>query len=207
MAAQKGSALLLKATLSGTESTVAGLRSTSMTINGEMVDITTKDSDALVSGGVTKARELLEGGGVSNMAISASGVFTDSALENDIRVRAQKGQIDSYKLVFGDGDNIVGGDLLAKEASPEKPKKDSLPNIIGGITGQLGNIMPIGQSPIVASPFTTATPTSQIDPITFDSANLNKLIEMLTGVPSKPVTAKQDGGLVAAVDEFLASGQ
>ena len=60
MAAQKGSALLLKATLSGTESTVAGLRSTSMTINGEMVDITTKDSDALVSGGVTKARELLD---------------------------------------------------------------------------------------------------------------------------------------------------
>ena len=81
MAAQKGSALLLKATLSGTESTVAGLRSTSMTINGEMVDITTKDSDALVSGGVTKARDLLEGGGVSNMAISASGVFTDEAAD------------------------------------------------------------------------------------------------------------------------------
>ena len=114
---------------------------------------------------------------------------------------------DQQRAGDGDGDNIVGGDLLAKEASPEKPKKDSLPNIIGGITGQLGNIMPIGQSPIVASPFTTATPTSQIDPITFDSANLNKLIEMLTGVPSKPITAKQDGGLVAAVDEFLASGQ
>ena len=109
MAAQKGSALLLKSTpTGGSETTIAGLRSTSMTINGEMVDITTKDSDALVSGGVTKARELLQGGGVSNMSISASGVFTDSALENDIRVRAQKGQIDSYKLVFGDGDNIVG---------------------------------------------------------------------------------------------------
>ena len=109
MAAQKGSALLLKATpTGGSETTIAGLRSTSMTINGEMVDITTKDSDPLVSGGSTKARALLAGGGVSNMAISASGVFTDSALENDIRVRAQKGQIDSYKLVFGDGDNIVG---------------------------------------------------------------------------------------------------
>ena len=109
MAAQKGSALLLKSTpTGGSETTIAGLRSTSMTINGEMVDITTKDSDALVSGGVTKARELLQGGGVSNMAISASGVFTDSALENDIRVRAQKGQIDTYKLVFGDGDNITG---------------------------------------------------------------------------------------------------
>ena len=109
MAAQKGSALLLKSTpTGGSETTIAGLRSTSMTINGEMVDITTKDSDALVSGGVTKARELLQGGGVSNMSISASGVFTDSALENDIRVRAQKGQIDTYKLVFGDGDNIAG---------------------------------------------------------------------------------------------------
>ena len=108
MAAQKGSALLLKATLSGTESTVAGLRSTSMTINGEMVDITTKDSDALVSGGSTKARALLAGGGVSNMAISASGVFTDSTLENEVRERAQKGTIDTYKLVFGDGDNIAG---------------------------------------------------------------------------------------------------
>ena len=108
MAAQKGSALLLKATLSGTESTVAGLRSTSMSINGETVDITNKSSDPLVSGGSTKARELLAGGGVSSMSISAAGVFTDSALENDIRVRAQKGQIDTYKLVFGDGDNITG---------------------------------------------------------------------------------------------------
>ena len=109
MAAQKGSALLLKSTpQGGSEQTLAGLRSTSMTINGEMVDITTKDSDALVSGGVTKARELLAGGGVSNMAISASGVFTDATLENEVRSRAQKGTIDAYKLVFGDGDNIAG---------------------------------------------------------------------------------------------------
>lgn len=108
MAAQKGSALLLKATLSGSESTVAGLRSTSMSINGEMVDITTKDSDPLVSGGATKARALLEGGGVTSMSMTASGVFTDSALENDIRIRAQKGSIDTYKLLFGDGDHIVG---------------------------------------------------------------------------------------------------
>ena len=42
------------------------------------------------------------------MSLTASGVFTDSALENDIRLRAQKGQIDTYKLVFGDGDNISG---------------------------------------------------------------------------------------------------
>ena len=42
------------------------------------------------------------------MAISASGVFTDATLENEVRSRAQKGTIDAYKLVFGDGDNIAG---------------------------------------------------------------------------------------------------
>ena len=34
---------------------------------------------------------------------------------------------------------------------------------------------------------------------------LNKLIEMLTGVPAKPIVSKKEGGLVGAVDEFLAS--
>jgi TP901-1 family phage major tail protein len=112
MAAQKGSALLLKATLSGSLTTLAGLRSTSMTINGEMVDVTTKDSNPLVAGGADKAREILEGGGIRSMSISASGVFTDSALENDIRISAQKGQIREYKLVFGDGDDITGNFLI-----------------------------------------------------------------------------------------------
>ena len=60
MAAQKGSALLLKATLSGSLTTLAGLRSTSMSINGEMVDVTTKDSNPLVAGGADKAREILD---------------------------------------------------------------------------------------------------------------------------------------------------
>tara|TARA_R100000654_G_scaffold49546_1_gene75678 strand:+ start:80 stop:508 length:429 start_codon:yes stop_codon:yes gene_type:complete len=112
MAAQKGSALLLKATLSGSLTTLAGLRSTSMSINGEMVDVTTKDSNPLVAGGADKAREILEGGGIRSMSISASGVFTDSALENDIRISAQKGQIREYKLVFGDGDDITGNFLI-----------------------------------------------------------------------------------------------
>ena len=112
MAAQKGSALLLKATLSGSLTTIAGLRSTSMSINGEMVDVTTIDSNPLVAGGADKAREILEGGGIRSMSISASGVFTDSALENDIRISAQKGQIREYKLVFGDGDDITGNFLI-----------------------------------------------------------------------------------------------
>ena len=44
MAVQKGSAFLLKDNSSGTPQTIGGLRSTSMTINGETVDVTNKDS-------------------------------------------------------------------------------------------------------------------------------------------------------------------
>ncbi len=44
MAAQKGSLVLIKADVSGSQTTIAGLRSSSITLNDEMVDITTKDS-------------------------------------------------------------------------------------------------------------------------------------------------------------------
>ena len=64
MAAGKGSSFLLKDNSTGTPATVGGLRSTSMTINGEAVDITTKDSNAFISSGNDKARDLLQGGGV-----------------------------------------------------------------------------------------------------------------------------------------------
>ena len=44
MAVQKGSSFLLKDNSGGSAVTIGGLRSTSMTINGEMVDVTNKDS-------------------------------------------------------------------------------------------------------------------------------------------------------------------
>ena len=85
MAAQKGSNFLLKENSTGTPATVGGLRSTSMTINGEMVDITDKDSNAFISSGNDKARDILQGGGIRSMSLSASGVFTDSSTENILR--------------------------------------------------------------------------------------------------------------------------
>ena len=71
MAAQKGSAVLIKQTISGTPTTIGGLRSSSLTINEETVDVTSKDSSA--------NRTLLANGGITSMSISGSGVFTDSA--------------------------------------------------------------------------------------------------------------------------------
>ena len=112
MAAGKGSSFLLKENSTGTPATVGGLRSTSMTINGEAVDITTKDSNAFISSGNDKARDLLQGGGVRSMTLSASGVFTDSSTENILRGFAFDGAIQNYDLVFSDGSKISGAFLI-----------------------------------------------------------------------------------------------
>ena len=112
MAAGKGSSFLLKDNSTGTPATMGGLRSTSMTINGEAVDITTKDSNAFITSGNDKARDLLQGGGVRSMSITASGVFTDSSTENILRGFAFDGAIQNYDLVFSDGSKIAGAFLV-----------------------------------------------------------------------------------------------
>ena len=112
MAAGKGSSFLLKDNSTGTPATVGGLRSTSMTINGEAVDITTKDSNAFITSGNDKARDLLQGGGVRSMTLSASGVFTDSSTENLVRGFAFDGAIQNYDLIFSDGSKIAGAFLI-----------------------------------------------------------------------------------------------
>ena len=112
MPAGKGSSFLLKDNSTGTPATIGGLRSTSMTINGEAVDITSKDSNAFISSGNDKARDLLKGGGVRSMTLSASGVFTDSSTENILRGFAFDGAIQNYDLVFSDGSKISGAFLV-----------------------------------------------------------------------------------------------
>ena len=112
MAAGKGSSFLLKDNSTGTPATMGGLRSTSMTINGEAVDITTKDSNAFISSGNDKARDLLQGGGVRSMSFTGSGVFTDSSTENILRGFAFDGAIQNYDLVFSDGSKISGAFLI-----------------------------------------------------------------------------------------------
>ena len=104
MAAQRGKALLLKIDVSGTMTTVGGMRSTSMTLNDEAVDITNKDSGSF--------RELLPAGGIQSMSISASGVFTDSTGENNLRGAAFTGSAVNYDLVFGDGSDVKGAFIV-----------------------------------------------------------------------------------------------
>jgi TP901-1 family phage major tail protein len=84
MAAQKGLDVLMKIDISGTKTTIGGLRSTSITLNDESVDITNKDS--------LGTRTLLAGAGVNSLSVSGSGVFTDSAAEVAVRTSFQAQQ-------------------------------------------------------------------------------------------------------------------
>ena len=77
MTAQKGRDVLVKINVGGSQTTIGGLRSSSVTVNQEMSDITNKSSTSL-------HRELLAGGGVQSVTISGSGVFTDSAAETTL---------------------------------------------------------------------------------------------------------------------------
>lgn len=109
MAAEKGSAFLLK--IGDGESpvgytTVAGLRTTQLSVNGEMVAITSKDSGGW--------RELLSGAGVRSVSVSGAGVFTGSAAETRLRGNALSGTIDDYRLSFEGGETMTGRFLVTR---------------------------------------------------------------------------------------------
>jgi TP901-1 family phage major tail protein len=109
MAAEKGSAFLLKVG-DGAEppayATVAGLRTTQMSVNGEPVNVTSKDSGGW--------RELLSGAGVRSVSVAGSGIFTGSAAETRLKSNALAGLIDDYELSFESGERMRGRFLLTR---------------------------------------------------------------------------------------------
>ena len=109
MAVEKGSAFLLKVGNGGNPvvyTTVAGLRTTQLSVNGEAVAITHKDSGGW--------RELLSGAGVRSVSVSAAGVFTGSAAEARVRASALSGAIDDYRLTFEGGETMTGRFLVTR---------------------------------------------------------------------------------------------
>ena len=108
MAAERGSAFLLK--LGGgnpaTYATVAGLKTTQLAINGDPVAITNKDSGGW--------RELLSGGGVRSVSVAASGIFTGSAAETQVKGLALNGQLAPFELSFESGERMQGSFLVGR---------------------------------------------------------------------------------------------
>lgn len=114
MTPQKGAAFLLKIS-DGAQpipayDTVAGLRTTQMTINGDTVVVTHKGSGGW--------RELLSGAGTRSVSVSASGIFLDSDAESRVRANALAGTLDDYELSFEDGRRRAGGFLSSASTTP-----------------------------------------------------------------------------------------
>jgi TP901-1 family phage major tail protein len=109
MPAEKGSAFLLKIG-DGAQppvfTTVAGLRTTQLSINGDPIVITNKGSGAW--------RELLSGAGVRSVSVSGAGVFTGSAAETRIKTMALSGTLDDYELSFESGERMRGKFLVTR---------------------------------------------------------------------------------------------
>ena len=109
MGAEKGSAFLLKVGNGGeipVFSTVAGMRTTQMSVNGEAVNVTSKDSGGW--------RELLSGAGVRSISVAASGIFTGSAAEIRVKSNALAGEVDDYELSFESGERLRGRFLVTR---------------------------------------------------------------------------------------------
>jgi len=101
MPATKGRDFLLKVGTAAAGVTVAAMRTTSFTINGASVDVTSKDS-------VGSWRELLAGGGVVSASISAAGILTGSVQATDFFTKVANRSLDAYGIVFDNGDKIDG---------------------------------------------------------------------------------------------------
>jgi TP901-1 family phage major tail protein len=109
MAAEKGSAFLLKigdGAIVPAYRTVAGMRTTQMSVNGEAVNVTTKDSGGW--------RELLSGAGVRSVSVAGSGIFTGSAAEGRLKGNALSGVLDDYELSFESGERMRGRFLVTR---------------------------------------------------------------------------------------------
>lgn len=101
MTAEAGAGFLLKISDGGspeTFTTVAGLRTTSMTVTGASIEVTNKESAGW--------RELLDGAGVRRVSVNATGVFMNAESERRVRQQVFSGALTAYRLVFANGDQV-----------------------------------------------------------------------------------------------------
>lgn len=91
-------------TAPSTYETIAGMRSTSVKINNEQVDVTDK--------GDVPWRQLLQCG-IRSMELSASGIFSDAVALADIMADVTAGNIVQFQIISGRGDKFVGLFLVA----------------------------------------------------------------------------------------------
>ena len=103
MTAQSGKDLLIKLDMTGDGQfeTIAGLRTTRLSLNAESVDVTSLDSE----GGW---RELLGGAGVRSASVSGAGVFKDQSTDERARQIFFNGETPEFQVILPDFGVIQG---------------------------------------------------------------------------------------------------
>jgi TP901-1 family phage major tail protein len=103
MTAQKGRDLLLKIDSSGTGTftTVAGLRSHTLSFNAETVDASHRESAG-------QWRELLAGAGLKQAALRGSGIFRDEVSDATMRQLFFDGTIRDWQAIVPDFGTVQG---------------------------------------------------------------------------------------------------
>ena len=103
MTAQNGKDLLIKLDMTGdgTFQTIAGLRTTRLSLNAETVDVTSLESQ----GGW---RELLSGAGVRSANVSGAGVFKDQASDERARAIFFEAKTPEFQIILPDFGIIEG---------------------------------------------------------------------------------------------------
>ena len=103
MAVQKGAEVLVKIGNGASPevfTTIGGLRDTSISINQETVDVTTKDS--------ARVRTLIAQGGVKSFTISGSGVFDDSASHTTLLGVLDASTFTNFQFIMPDFNTFTG---------------------------------------------------------------------------------------------------
>lgn len=106
MAKNAGRSYLLKIDISGTYTTIGGLKNTSISIGNELVDVTSKDSAGW--------RELLAGAGTQTVSISGSGTYDDDdAGYLAAQTAALTKTANNYRVIDAEGNYFQGSFLVA----------------------------------------------------------------------------------------------
>jgi len=116
----KGALFLLQCEIASVYTTVAAMRTTSMTVNSELVEVTDKE---------ILFRELLENAGISSTSIKASGVVSDSSTYDFIRGQALTGAISNCKLVSQNGEVFTGAFAFTSFESSGEYNKEEVFNL------------------------------------------------------------------------------
>lgn len=131
----KGAMFLLQVEISSVYTTIAAMRSTSMTINSETVEVTDKE---------LLFRELLENTGISSVSVKSSGVCNNSESYEFIKTKVLLGGVVNCKLLSNNGETFTGFFLFTSLESSGEFNKEEVFNLtiesVGKISSQ-GSIL------------------------------------------------------------------